>query len=396
MRSRIATILVVLVLAAGGFFGYRYYQQNLANQEIPYQTAVIDRGRLTAQVGATGLVRPNQTTSIAWKTTGRIDAIYVEEGDSVTAGQILASLEERSLPQNVILARADLINAKKQLHELETSGVARAQAQLALTQAEKALEDAQRDRTSKNYARSSQAVLDAARADHVMAQDNFETVEENFERFANRAEDDPVRAQAMSQLAAARRQRDRALANLNFLLSRPDDLEIAEADAQLELAQANLEQAQREWARIQDGTDADEIEAARARIAAIEATLELARLDAPFDGVITTVSSKPGDSVSPGVTSFRLDDLSKLLVDVEVPEVDINRVARGQRAVLTFDAIQGHEYEGKVVNVARVGTPQQGLVNFIVAVELTSPDENVRPGMTSAVNLIIAELEDVL
>lgn len=396
MRRLITTILVVLVLAAGGYFGYRYYQQNLADQEIPYQTAVISRGKLTAQVGATGLVRPNQTTILAWKTTGRIESILVEEGDRVTAGQILASLEERSLPQNVILARADLIDANNRLYELEISGVARAQAQLALTQAEQALEDAQRNRTSKNFKRSSQATLDAARADYILAQDNFENVEENYQRVAHRAEDDPVRAQALSQLAAARRQRDRTLANLNFLLSRPDDLEIAEADAQLELAQANLEQAQREWQRVKDGVDQDAIEAARARIAAIEATLDLARLDAPFDGVITMVNSKPGDSVSPGTASFRLDDLSQLLVDVEVPEVDINRVARGQRALLTFDAIQGHEYEGEVINVARVGAQQQGLVNFIVTVELTNPDENVLPGMTSAVNLIVAELEDVL
>jgi len=396
MGSKITTILVVLGLAAAGFFGYRYYQQTLASQETPYQTAVISRGRLTAQVGATGVVRPNQTTVIAWQTTGRIGTINVQEGDPVTTGQILATLEERSLPQNVILARADLINAKKQLNELETSGVARAQAQLALTQAEKALEDAQRNRERKNFARSSQATLDAARADYILAQDNFEKVEENYERFANRAENDPVRAQALSQLSAARQQRDRALANLNYLLGLPDNLEIAEADAQLELAQANYDQAQREWERVKDGADPDEIEAAKARIAAIEATLDLVRLDAPFDGVITAVQSKPGDSVSPGAVSFRLDDLSHLLVDVEVPEVDINRVQRGQRAVLTFDAIQGREYEGEVVNVARVGTQQQGLVNFIVTVELSNPDDSVLPGMTAAVNLIVAELEDVL
>jgi HlyD family secretion protein len=396
MGSRFTTILVVLILAVGGFFGYRYIQQNRANQESPYQTAVVNRGRLTAQVGATGIVRPNQTTLIAWQTTGRIQSIIVDEGDSVTAGQILAELEERSLPQNVILARADLINAKKQLDELQTSGVIRAQAQLALTQAEKAFEDAQKNRERKDYARSGQATLDAARADYILAQDNFEKVEENYERFADRGETDPVRAQALSQLSAARTQRDRALANLNYLLGLPDDLEIAEADAQLDLAIANLEQAQREWDRIKDGTDPEEIRAAEARIAAIEATLELVRLDAPFAGTVTSVQSKPGDSVSPGTVSFRIDDLSHLLVDVEVPEVDINRIEQGQRAVLSFDAIQGREYDGVVINVARVGVQQQGLVNFIVTVELSNPDEDVLPGMTAAVNLVVAELEDVL
>jgi HlyD family secretion protein len=396
MGKGITTVLVVLVLAVGGFFGYRYYQQNLASQESPYQTAVINRGKLTAQVGATGVVRPNQTTLITWQTTGRIHSIHAEEGDSVIAGQVLAELDERSLPQSIILARADLITAKKQLNELETSGVARAQAQLALTQAEKALEDAQKNRERKNYARSTQATLDAARADYILAQDNFEKVEENYERFASRGENDPVRAQALSQLSAARQQRDRALANLNYLLGLPDNLEVAEADAQLDLAIANLDQAQREWERVKNGSDPEEIEAAKARITAIEVTLDLVRVDAPFDGVVTSVQSKPGDSVSPGTVSFRIDDLSHLLVDVEVPEVDINRIERDQRAVLTFDAIQGREYEGIVTNVARVGTQQQGLVNFIVTVELTNPDENVLPGMTAAVNLVVSELDDVL
>jgi HlyD family secretion protein len=396
MGSRLITIAVVLLLAAGGFFGYRYIQQNRANQESPYQTAIINRGSLTAQVGATGVVRPNQTTLLAWQTTGRISTIHVSEGENVTAGQIVAELEERSLPQNVILARADLINAKKQLDELQTSDVARAQAQLTLTQAEKALEDAQKNRERKDYARSGQATLDAARADYVLAQDEFERVEEDFERFADRDEMDPVRAQALSRLSAARTVRDRQLANLNYLLGQPNELEVAEADGELEVAQANLAQAQREWERLKDGTDPDEIEAAEARIAAIEATLELVRLDVPFDGTVTAVESKPGDSVSPGTISFRFDDLSHLLVDVEVPEVDINRIETGQRALMTFDAIQGREYQGIVTNVARVGTQQQGLVNFIVTVELTDPDEAVLPGMTAAVNLVVAQLDDVL
>jgi HlyD family secretion protein len=396
MGSRITTVIVVLVLAVAGFFGYRYFQQNRANQESPYQTATINRGNLTAQVGATGVVRPNQTTLIAWQTTGRIDSITVEEGDQVEAGQVLAELEERSLQQNVILARADLITAKRQLEELQTSGVARAQAQLALTQAQKAFEDAQENRESKDYARSGQATLDAARADYILAQDNFEKVEEDYERVADRGENDPIRAQGLSLLSEARRVRDRALANLNYLLGLPDDLEVAEADAELEVATANLEQAQREWDRLKDGTDPEDIEAAEARIASIEATLELVRLDAPFDGTVTAVESKPGDTITPGTVSFRIDDLSHLLVDVEVPEVDINRIERGQNAILTFDAIQGRDYMGEVINVARVGEQTQGLVNFIVTVELTDPDELVLPGMTAAVNLVVAELEDVL
>ncbi len=69
-----------------------------------------------------------------------------------------------------------------------------------------------------------------------------------------------------------------------------------------------------------------------------------------------------------GQTAFRLDDLSRLLVDVSVSEVDINSVAVDQPVTLTFDAILGKIYNGKVVEVAQVGTSDQGVVNFKVTV----------------------------
>jgi HlyD family secretion protein len=91
-----------------------------------------------------------------------------------------------------------------------------------------------------------------------------------------------------------------------------------------------------------------------------------------------------------------VDDLSHLYVDVLVSEVDINRVKVGQKATLTFDAILGKGYEGKVTEVARVGSVATNVVNFKVTVELLNPDEDVRSNMTAAVNIIIAELSDVI
>ena len=84
------------------------------------------------------------------------------------------------------------------------------------------------------------------------------------------------------------------------------------------------------------------------------------------------------------------------MVDVEVSEVDINRVAVGQSVVLTFDAILATEYEGEVVEVSPVGNSAQGLVNFRVTIKVVDPDPNVRPGMTAAVNIVVNQLEDVL
>jgi HlyD family secretion protein len=112
--------------------------------------------------------------------------------------------------------------------------------------------------------------------------------------------------------------------------------------------------------------------------------------------VITDVSIKPGDQVSPGTVAFRLDDLSRLLLDVQVSEVDINRIQVGQDVLLSFDAILGKEYHGRVSQVALVGSSTEGIVDFKVTVELTDPDTHVRPGMTAAVNIVVDQLEDVL
>jgi len=85
-----------------------------------------------------------------------------------------------------------------------------------------------------------------------------------------------------------------------------------------------------------------------------------------------------------------------MLVDVDIPEIDINRIKVGQPASLTFDAIQNKSYQGEVTAVAQVGSNGQGVVNFRVTIVLLNPDELVHPGMTAALSIIINQLEDVL
>jgi HlyD family secretion protein len=296
----------------------------------------------------------------------------------------------------VILARADLITAQRNLDQLLNSDVARAQANQALVMAQKEFDDAMTKRESKNYSRASKATIDEARANLVIAEDGVKRATELYDQVDGRQDDDPVKAEAFSQLAAARKVRDRSRANLNYLLSIPNDLELAEADARLELAEASLKDAERELARLEDGADPDDVEAAKSRIAALEATLDQVRLEAPFTGTITEVGIKTGDQAAPGNPAFRLDDLSHLLVEVQITEVDINRIRVDQGAIMSFDAILDKEYSGKVVEVARVGTINQGVVNFAITIELENFDGAVRPGMTAAVNIVTDLLEDVL
>jgi len=91
-----------------------------------------------------------------------------------------------------------------------------------------------------------------------------------------------------------------------------------------------------------------------------------------------------------------VDNLSDLLVDVDVSEVDVNSIAVDQPVTLSFDAILDQAYHGKVTEVAQAGDVVSGVVNFTVTVRLTDADKRVKPGMTAAVNIVVQEIEGQL
>ena len=159
---------------------------------------------------------------------------------------------------------------------------------------------------------------------------------------------------------------------------------------------AHLLRQRRNLDRLQNGVDPADLAAAEGRIAAAQSTLNMSHIIAPFDGTITQAEPSIGDQVTAGTVAFRIDDVSHMLVDLQVSEVDINNVTIGQPATLTFDAILTKEYHGKVVEVGQAGDTVQGVVSFTVTVELTDADELVKPGMTAAVNVVIEEQKDVL
>lgn len=446
--KKVIIILIILAVIAGGYFAFRAYRSQARQRAISdLQTVAVERGELTASVGATGTVRSNQTATLTWQTTGNVESVEVKAGDLVEAGQLLASLKESSLSQAIILARSDLVNAQKSLDELRNSKLpqaqafkaledaqlayderednlktTQAQAILALVTATDAYDDAKRSRDYLNYARASQTTIAAAEAEYVLAQNAVDKAQKAFNKVSGRRENDPGRAMAQTSLSAAIQNRDAALRKLNWLKGKPSELEIQEADAKLAQAEAQMVAAQNEWERVKEGLsaadvallearladakreyerikngpDPNDVAALEARIAAAEATLSLIRLEAPFSGTITDVQTKPGDQANPGQYAFRLDDLAHLLVDVSVSEVDINRIQVGQPVVLTFDAILNKEYQGTIIDVGQVGTVAQGVVEFPVTVELTNPDKDVKPGMTAAVNVVVDKLEDVV
>jgi HlyD family secretion protein len=346
------TTLLVLLLIAIGVSAFMYYRNSRVDTAIQFQTATIGRGSLTATIGATGTVRAKQTAVLVWQAAGMVESVNVAIGDLVNAGDELASLEKTSLPQSIIMAEADLVNAQQELYELVNSDTALAQSVIVLRDAQEAYDKAANWRKELNGRMHIKKIV--------------------YKKFGNR------------KIPILKEYRGFA-----------DDETKKKADEDLALAQAKLEDAQREFERLNTGNSA-EVAAAQARVDAAQATINLARITAPFPGTVTESHSLDGDQVSAGASAFRLDDLSNLYVDVEVSEVDINSVSIGQPVSLSFDAILDKDYHGEVVEVASVGDNVGGVVSFTVTVELTDADELVRPGMTAAVNITVNELQDVI
>jgi HlyD family secretion protein len=397
MRRVIAIVIVVGIIAGGWYAFNRFQAQNQRAVLSDLQTVAVARGDLNASVGATGTVRANQTAILAWQTTGTVSGVDVQAGEAVIEAEVLAQLKETSLPQTIIMAGVDLVNAQNDLEKLlePPSELALSQAEQAIARAQDALRDAERRLNNLNSA-APQADIDQARSSVVLAENKLEQAREAFEPYADKPEDNLIRATLQSQLAQVQKEYDAAVTRLNNMLGMTNDIDLAVAQSDLALAQAQLADAEEQYAELKNGASADDIAAVEARIAAAQATIDMQRILAPFAGTITEVQIKPGDQVAPGSPAFRLDDLAHLLVDVLVAEVDINNISPGQNVTLTFDAIPGKEYHGVVQGVALVGTAAQGVVDFTVTVELSDADEQVKPGMTAAINILVNEIKDVL
>ncbi len=349
-RNRKISIPVGVVLLIILFFVVR---GNGAKSQTTYQTDKVARGDLTATVGATGSVRAAQSAILVWQTAGTVDKVNVQVGDQIQKDDVLASLAKSSLPQSIILAEADLVSAQQALNDLTNSDTSRAQAVIALKSAQDAYDKA------NNYRKSLDGLIDITEVTYTYAGNQQIPHYRTYKGYADAAT-------------------------------------IAKADNDLALAKAKLDDAQRAYDRLKDGPNASDLAAAQARVDAAQATLNADHISAPFSGTVTQADPMPGDQVSAGKVAFRVDDLSSLLVDVQVSEVDINNISVGQPVTLTFDAISGTTYHGEVTEVSQAGNVVSGSVNFTVTVKLTDADKQVKPGMTAAVNIIVNQIKGQL
>ena len=312
---------------------------------VTVQTGKAQKEDIASIVSASGEIRPKTYVNIGANAFGKIVKLYVKEGDHVKKGQLLAQLENVQSSADVNAMRASLAAA-------ETDSVAAdAAMKTSVADLNRARSDAER------------AKLDYDRAqglyrDQLIAKQDYDARKATWE-----AADAGV-AQAVARLAQAKAQKD-------------------SSDKRITQNSANL-------TRVSD-------------------VLKKTIYQAPFDGVITNLPVREGETVvigiqnAPGSTLMTIADMSVITSEVKVDETDIVNVHLGQSAEVTIDAIPHKTFRGIVSEIGNnaivrstgVSTSQQSSTSqeakdFKVVVTLTDPPDQLRPGLSSTAKITTA------
>ncbi|MBF2090840.1 MAG: efflux RND transporter periplasmic adaptor subunit [Synechococcales cyanobacterium K44_A2020_017] len=361
----------VIGLAAVGLLGVGAVvlvatrQSSPSAEQLNALTVPVETSSVALRIRASGTVQPFRTVNISPATSDILDELYVEQGDRVTRGQVIALMKNDTAAANVAQAEAQVAQAQSRLQELETGNRPEdiAQAQARVEQAQALVVEAE-----------SQVVLATERverqqflyAEGAIAQDGLD--------------------EATNTVNAAR--------------------------ATLERQQASLREAQENLRQQQSGSRVESIDAARAQVAEAEASLQAASvryedtfIRAPFNGIITQRYASEGAFVAPttsastasSATSSAIVAIAEgLEILAEVPEVDIAQIQLGQRVEVMADAYPEEVFEGRVRLVAPEAVIEQNVTSFQVRIELLEGQDRLRSQMNVDVEFIGETVDQAL
>ncbi|MCI0402004.1 MAG: efflux RND transporter periplasmic adaptor subunit [Acidobacteria bacterium] len=318
---------------------------------VEVQLGRVERRDLTQVVTASGEIKPKTYVNISANAFGKIVKLHVREGDQVKQGQLLAQLEN-------VQSAAEVAAMSASLGASQTDAVA----------ADAAM-------------RTAQADLNRARADYERTQLDYSRAEGLYQaQLISKAEYDS-RKNAFESAEAGKAQAE---------------ARIAQSKAQRESASGRVNQARATLTRASD-------------------VLSKTVYVAPFDGVVTNLPVREGETVvigiqnSPGSTLMTIADLGVITAEVKVDETDIVNVKLDQTAELTVDAIPGKTFKGKVTEIGNIAvirstglaTSQttagsQEAKDFKVVVTLEDPPANLRPGLSATAKITTASRDGIL
>ncbi|HEY9816008.1 MAG TPA: efflux RND transporter periplasmic adaptor subunit [Candidatus Obscuribacterales bacterium] len=353
----------VIGLAAVGLLGVGAVvlvttrQSSPSAEQLNALTVPVETSSVALRIRASGTVQPFRTVNISPATSDILEELYVEQGDRVTRGQVIALMKNDTAAANVAQAEAQVAQAQSRLQELETGNRPEeiAQAQARVEQA--------------------QALVVEAESQVVLATERVERQQFLYD-----------------QGAIAQDGLDEATNTVNA------------ARATLERQQASLREAQENLRQQQSGSRVESIDAAQAQVAEAEANLQgaIVRYEdtfirAPFDGIITQRYASEGAFVAPttsastasSATSSAIVAIAEgLEILAEVPEVDIAQIQLGQRVEVMADAFPEEVFEGRVRLVAPEAVIEQNVTSFQVRIELLEGQDRLRSQMNVDVEFI--------
>ena len=377
LRRTVILLAVVVAVALARWYTLRPQEISLIQPTVT---------TITETIASSGRVRGVTETVVGAQAAGIVETLYVDEGDRVTAGQLLAVLKHDVAEARLAQAEQALHTARAQLAEVESrplpSEVEAAAEQVRQAQAQLAQQRAAVQQPQQSVPQS-RAQLHQLRAELELAATQLERSAALLDRnFISRAEYDQAQTQyrvAEERVAAAQQAVEVAQANVRA------------AQAGVQAAQANVKALEARLRTVQIGATPEELEVARQRVAEAEQALRVARqqvreavVTAPFAGIITAINAELGQPVgTQGVV--RLVS-SALEIRLDVDESNLADLAVGQEAVISSSVFPGDTFRGRVSEIGAAVDQTRGTVT--VRVTPLQPPDWLRPGQTVNVNII--------
>ncbi|MDJ0713668.1 MAG: efflux RND transporter periplasmic adaptor subunit [Prochloraceae cyanobacterium] len=347
---RILLVVTIVGLIGTGTF-LRIRQRTAIRTTVKDLTVAVESKTLTIRVEASGTVVPIETVNISPELSGRLVALYVDRGDRVKTGQILARMRSTELEARLAQAKAQLAEARAEHSKLRSGNRS---------------EEIERAKAQVTSARS-KVTLTAKRVDRY--------------RYL------------VEQGAEARDKLD----------------EVISED---ETTRAGLLEAEQKLQELKSGYRKEDVQQAaarvrsyRAQIQQIEAQLDGTVIRAPFDGIVTQKYASVGAIVTPttsasataSATSSSILTLTKgLEILAEVPEANISRIKLGQRVEIVADSYPDRAFEGRVRQIAPEAVVENNVTSFQIRVELITGKSELLSGMNADAIFIGKSVTDAL
>lgn len=357
---------------------------------------VVTESTQTDTIDSSGSIDPYQITTLNWKTSGTVESVNVTAGQTVTKGTVLATLDASTAPTSVNQAISDLITAKQELEDARNSKTATAEAEVALVAAKEAYYKALGYYNTLGKQIGNVDYINILNAAYLKAQQKVQSAEDNYARYGEDADTNVNKAAALATLSQAKLDLHDAELQLKYYQNAPNTMDSATITADLGLAKAKLDDAQRAYDKLKDGTNIDAITSAQAKVDAAQATVDSLSIIAPFDGEVAVIYPRTGDLVSSSTEAAILVNRTSLSIDVAVDETTISNVKIGDPATISFDALPDLSMTGKVVFINPIGVDNSGVVNYTVRVELDKTDPQVMIGQTANVTIQTGQPHTVL